>query len=84
MCNFAQNNAEIAISVLEDNTICLNRQKVTMEALKVELEKIKRQWPKACPQLFHDKKAQFGTYQNVKNALESAGFSEMDLILKPN
>ncbi len=39
--------------------------------------------PESRPQIFHDKNAKFGTYQTVKNALEAAGFSEMDLILKP-
>ena len=40
-------------------------------------------FPEARPQVFHDKKAEFGTYQAVKNAAEEAGFSHIDIILKP-
>lgn len=82
--NRLQESPEIAIYVLEDNSICIDQRKISMEELKSHLQIAKRQFPKACPHLFHDKKAQFGTYQNIKNAVEAAGFSEMDVILKPD
>jgi hypothetical protein len=39
--------------------------------------------PHKAPQLFNDKKAFFETYQTVKNAVELAGFEELDVILQP-
>jgi len=33
--------------------------------------------------LIHDKQAYFGTYQEIKNAVEDAGFEGMDLLLSP-
>jgi len=47
------------------------------------LKKAKREMPTQIPQVFHDKNAHFGTYQMVKNAVEEAGFEQMDIILKP-
>jgi biopolymer transport protein ExbD len=47
------------------------------------LKQAKTRYPQATPQLFHDRRAQFGTYQSVKNASEEAGFSQLELILKP-
>ena len=47
------------------------------------LKQAKKRYPQAKPQIFHDKKAHFGTYQAIKNAAEAAGFQQMDIILKP-
>ena len=76
--------SQITISVHADNSIWHRGQKVTIAQLETQLREEKRRHPRATPQLVHDKKAQFGTYQTVKNALENAGFEHMDVILKPN
>lgn len=73
----------IAIHVDKDNSIRFNDQKVSSEQLGNLLKLAKQRHPEARPQLFHDKRAQFGTYQVVKNAVEQAGFETMDVILKP-
>lgn len=73
----------IAIHVFADNLIAYNQQPVTLKELENHLLVAKKINPKARPQLFHDRKATFGTYQSVKNAVERAGFSQMDVILKP-
>ena len=78
-----QEASPITIHVRENNSIVINGQPVAVDQLILVLKKIKLQYPKARPQLFHDKKAQFGTYQIVKNAAESVGFKQMDIILKP-
>ena len=44
---------------------------------------LKKNHPREIPRVFQDKNATFGTYQTVKNAVEAAGFEEMDIILKP-
>ena len=76
-------SSPITLQVQRDNTIWLNTQPTRIEALKDRLLDLKKSLPSVRPQLFHDKKAEFGTYQSVKNALEEAGFSEVDIVLTP-
>jgi len=78
-----QENAPITIHVRRDNQVLLNSKPVNLELLVDFLRRAKEQHPNARPQVFHDKKAHFGTYQAVKNAAEAAGFEEMDIVLKP-
>ncbi len=79
----AQESSPIAIHVYEDNTLQFNNQTIDFKDLVILLKQAKIQYPQAHPQIFHDKKAQFGTYQNIKNAAEEAGYSHIDIILKP-
>jgi len=78
-----QENSPISIHVRKDNTIWFDKQKVNVKELTALLVKAKVKYPKAKPQLFHDKTAHFGIYQSVKNAAEAAGFEQMDVVLKP-
>lgn len=78
-----QETSPIAIHVHKDNTVWFNNQTVSMNQLTEQLRQAKIRYPKVVPQVFHDKNAHFGTYQSVKNALEEAGFSQMEIILKP-
>jgi biopolymer transport protein ExbD len=78
-----QENSPISIHVRKDNTIWYNKQIVTADQLLVLLKDAKARYPTARPQLFHDRSAHFGTYQAVKNAAESAGFTQLDIVLKP-
>lgn len=77
-------SSAIAISVRSDNSIWMQGRSLTLPQLELQLKDLKKRHPKAVPQLAQDTKAQFGTYQAVKNALEAAGFEQMDVILKPN
>lgn len=79
-----QESSPITIHVHENNTISFNKQTVTPAELTIQLKLAKQQFPQAHPQVFHDKRAHFGVYQSVKNATEAAGFSQMDIILKPS
>lgn len=74
----------IQIHVKEDNTICCNGQVLSITDLYQKLTDLKKHYPDARVQLFHHKRAHFGTYQSVKNALESAQFKEMDVVLLPS
>lgn len=78
-----QENSAVAIHVHADNTIWINHKSVTEKELLQLLKDAKRLYPQKIPQLYHDKKAQFGTYQTVKNAVEVAGFEQLDVILQP-
>jgi biopolymer transport protein ExbD len=76
-------SSNLSIHVREDNSIWFAGRQVSAKEL-MTLLKIKREKEGAkIPQLFHDKKASFGTYQIVKNAVEEAGYAQMDVILKP-
>ncbi len=78
-----KDQALITIHVYSDNTIFLNNLQVTQKELIVRLKELKQAHPFHIPQLFHDKTAYFGTYQIVKNAVESSGFEQLDVVLKP-
>lgn len=80
----AQEKHLIAIQVRKDNTIWLGERQIPELKLLELLQEAKKHHPNAIPQLFHDKKGYFGTYQVVKNALEDAGFEKVDVILDPN
>lgn len=78
-----QESSPLSIHVQRNNSILVNKEPVAIGQLAEKLKKAKKIYPKVRPQLFHDKKAEFGTYQAVKNALEEAGFHEVDIVLKP-
>lgn len=73
----------ISIAVHVDNSIWYRGQTVTLFELEKILRQEKKKNPRAIPQLVHDKQAQFGIYQSLKNTLETIGFEQMDVILKP-
>jgi biopolymer transport protein ExbD len=78
-----QENSPISIHVRQDNTIWIDHQPMSVNQLKEYLKQAKKRFPLAKPQLYHDHRAQFGIYQSIKNAVEIAGFQQMDVILQP-
>lgn len=80
----APESSSIAIHVKQDNTIWYSGRLVTPDQLTQILREVRKASGSRVPQLFQDKRAAFGTYQNVKNAVEVAGYDQMDVILKPN
>lgn len=78
-----QGDHPIIIHVFANEEIQLNKRPVTLTQLKSLLAEANVHRPHARPQLFHDRKATFGTYQSIKNAIEAAGFTEMDVLLQP-
>lgn len=78
-----QEHSPISIYVAQDNVIKFNQRTVSLSQLPELLKNAKTQFPQATPQIFHDRRAHFGTYQAVKNAAESAGFTHLEIILKP-
>lgn len=77
-------NSSLTIHVHSDNTIWFQNKCVTIEQLTDILKQVRKQGNHRVPQLFQDKRACFGTYQNVKNVVEMAGFEQIDVILKPS
>lgn len=78
-----QDEHPVSIHVHADNSIWVNKSLVTLDVLRSLLKTAREQHPQAIPLIFHDRRAQFGTYQHVKNAVESAGFPEMNVVLEP-
>lgn len=79
----ASKASPITIHVREDNSIWIQQKRILLEELPSILKQEKKKNSHQIPQLFHDKKAHFGTYQFIKNAAEAAGFDELDVILQP-
>ncbi len=77
-------SAAITIRVYKNNEIRINEQKIAIDALLAHLRDLKKKHPHVIPRLFHDKGAYFGTYQQIKNSIEVAGFEKLDVILQPN
>lgn len=73
----------ISIAVHADNSIWFQGKAIALKDLETLLRQEKKREPRAIPQLVHDKKAHFGTYQSIKNTLETIGFEQMDVVLKP-
>lgn len=82
--SMAPESSAIAIHVKQDNTIWYAGRIVSPEQLTQILRDVRRTAVNRIPQLFQDKRAAFGTYQTVKNAVEIAGYDQLDVILKPN
>ncbi len=78
-----QEENPITIRVYPDNSIQFNDHKVLLPQLTPLLTKAKKNYPGAHPQVLHDRRAHFGTYQAIKNSIETAGFEEMDIVLAP-
>ena len=74
----------IVLHVHADNTIWLHKQRIAIQDLYNIMTQERHSHPEAIPQLFHDERASFGTYQAIKNAVEQAGFSELDVMLDPS
>ena len=78
-----KDSGPITIHVRADNSIYLNNRRIELNQLSEGLKLEKMKHPGIKPQVYHDKKAHFGTYQGVKDAAEIAGFDEMEIVLKP-
>lgn len=74
---------KIALSLREDDTIWLNKEKLLLPDLGARLKSLRKIYPKEHLHLFSDRKAHFGAYQEIKNIAESCGFEELDVVLAP-
>ena len=72
----------IKIAIHQDDTLTISGHPISFERLAPTLNELHKIHPNEIPELFPDQRATFGTYQKVKNLIESAGFQELDIILK--
>jgi len=75
--------SNLSIHVHKDNTIWIEKQAISPDRLRALLIALYQKNPELNPQLYQDRKAEFGTYQLIKNAVEEAGFSELEVVLDP-
>ncbi len=75
-------NRPLKIFVHRDDSIWLGKHLLSLEALESTLIELGKIHPNEIPELYCDEKCSFGTYQRIKNAIEEAGFEQLDVILK--
>ena len=79
-----QQTSPLSITVRQDNTIWVKGHQITLSDLEAWLTQEKKTHPGATPKLLQDSRAEFGTYQEVKNRVEACGFEELDVVLQPS
>ena len=79
---FSKSSSSVVIRVTKNNEVFVNSKQATLVELPLLLTQLYQKHHAAIPELWQDEGAFFGTYQQVKNALEQAGFRETTLILR--
>lgn len=79
-----ESTSNLNIHVNAKNELYLNKKLISIDLLEPSLKKLKKSMPATIPQVYYDKKAYFEFFEPIKCALESAGFTDMDLILEPS
>lgn len=77
--NTSPTTTPLSVTVKADNSIWYRGAPIDLKELTIKLKKDRKE-PVA--QLIQDRKSSFGTYQEVKNALEAAGYERLDVVLK--
>ena len=72
------------VLIRKDNTIVLGKVVLDLKTFEKKITEIKHKDPKATLLLLPDKGCLFGTFQQVKNAAERAGFDELQIVLEPS
>jgi biopolymer transport protein ExbD len=78
-----QKESQLSISIRADNSIWFQGRPTNLKELAKVLSLEKKRRPNEIPQLIPDASSHFQTYQEVKNILESCGFEQLDIILRP-
>ncbi len=78
-----QTSSPVTVYVRQDDSIWFEGQQHQAPELRAVLQEAHVRYPAVVPQLVQDRRSQFGTYQQVKNAFEGAGYHELELILRP-
>jgi biopolymer transport protein ExbD len=77
-------NINLNIYIKKNDHIFWKNTKVSENELKRLLIMEKERHPNAVPNIFPDKEASYGSFQNVKNAVELAGFEKGNIVLTPS
>jgi len=82
--NELHQTSDVQIVVKSNNQIMLNKKEISLANLESALKECIERSPEKKIELFHDQNASFGTYQSIKNAAESSGYKELQIVLKPS
>lgn len=77
-----ERSCPIKIYVQNDGAIILQSKPFSLDDFERAMKEFYTIYPSEVPQLYFDQMAPFGLYQRIKNAIESAGFEALDVILK--
>lgn len=72
---------DVHIDIHKDGSVRINKRDIEAKDIPVLLQALYHANNKVIPKVFCDKSASFGAYQKVKNAIEDAGFDQMDIVL---
>ena len=81
--SFAAQSNPLTISIHADNSIWFQVNRVNLETLEKHLLLEKKRRPNETPQMIPDARSHFEVYAQVKNVLETCGFEQLDIILRP-
>jgi biopolymer transport protein ExbD len=76
-------SSALCICIHANNSISVGKRETSLRELELLLKTEKKIHPKDTPVLLCDKSGSFGTYNQVKNLIEAAGFDQLDVALKP-
>jgi biopolymer transport protein ExbD len=71
-----------AIAIQKDDSLWYKGKTISLLDLEKILSQEKKNHPLIIPQIIPDSRSHFEIYQRVKNAIENAGYSQMDILLK--
>ncbi len=80
---FTVEKGAIHIDLEKSGNVRINKRDVEKSDLRPLLTALFQANQEGIPKLFCDKEVSFGTYQDVKNAIEDAGFSSLDIVVAP-
>jgi len=81
--SLAIQDSPLAISIRADDSIWFRGERISLPELEKRLMQEKKRLPAETPQLIPDARSHFDTYCQVKNVLETCGFEQMDIVLRP-
>ena len=74
----------IAITLAPQNQLLVDGNPLKLEQLSSYLKVVYQNTPDASIQIFPDENSKFGMFQMVKDQLASAGFKQVEVVLRPN
>lgn len=80
---FKTESNALHIDLLKDGSVRINKREIEKKDLRKLLIALHEAHQKGNPKLFCDKEVAFGAYQEVKNAIEDAGFETLDIVVAP-
>ena len=72
---------DVFIDIHKDGLVRINKRDIESKDVPLLLKALRDANTSVTPKVFCDKGASFGTYQKVKNAIEDAGFDQMDVVV---